>query len=553
MSIVGRNDSKGELRLFTSNSNSKINANQQYTVVLEDVRNPATPQTPVNHLIKTGEGCSIIDSGTVAANEIVSGVTNPPAVHVQIPDKSNLEESEGVIQYIENLNDHFIDLDEDNMTFSAVSSDPSAVSVSLSGLRNKRLWLEAKKYGSADITVTATAVDGFVDDVFNVTAIGLLTVNSISATSNIAGEVTDFTFNFTLESPVSPSGGDGAYLFFDFPNAFVVDSGSRIKSISPAIPGGCTSSRSVGNSSVFCYANTTISAGTYTVTLGELTNPPSAGSYGDVVVDTRNGGGTTYDKGAIATPAITASNEPTVTSPIPDQSDVEERDGVQVLIDDLNNNFNDSDGDPLTFSAISSDPLTVAVTTSGTNGRMLSIEAKKFGSATITVTATAIDGSVDDEFDVDAIGELIIHSINSSSLAAGQMTNLTVNFTLETTVSDANGDGAYLYFDLPTQYGVGDSTVITVTSPPLAGTTYRNAGSSNVWFIANASTIPAGTYTATIGNVTNPSSDGSYGYLELDTRDGGGTTFDIGELALSSVTGDYPWILFFPAFMQPQP
>ena len=184
---------------------------------------------------------------------------------------------------------------------------------------------------------------------------------------------------------------------------------------------------------------------------------------------------------------------------------------------------------------------------------MLSIEAKKFGSATITVTATAIDGSVDDEFSVDAIGELTIHSIASSSDAAGQMNNLTVNFTLETTVSDANGDGAYLYFDLPAQYGVGGSTVISVTSPPVAGTTYRNAGSSDVWFIANASTIPAGTYTATISNVTNPGSDGSYGYLELDTRDGGGTTFDIGDYALPSIGGDFPWFLFTPAFVQSQP
>ena len=103
------------------------------------------------------------------------------------------------------------------------------------------------------------------------------------------------------------------------------------------------------------------------------------------------------------------------------------------------------------------------------------------------------------------------------------------------------------------QYGVGDSTAISITSPPVAGTTYRNAGSFDVWFIANASTIPAGTYTASISNVTNPGSVGSYGYLELDTRDGGLTMFDIGDFALPSVNGDFPWIIFTPASVKPQP
>ena len=543
MAINNRNDSTAKIMMYSSNGSAVITGGVTYTVVINNVQNPASPGPIDAHTVRTFNGNGQVDIGSIAGEDIVAGASNPPAVSSQIPDKSNLEESEGVTQYVANLNNHFIDLDGDTLNFTASSSDSSTVGVSLSGANNRTLSLQAKKFGSADITVTATSADGFVDDTFNVSTIGALGMNSVSSSSNTAGQTTTLTFSLTLETASSDSNGDGAYIYFDLPSQYGVTDGSTTVTVSsPSVAGSTHVSEGLSNV-WFIASASTIPAGTYTVTISHVTNPGSAGSYGNANVDTRNGGGTTYDKGSIALPTIGASNAPTVTSPISDQTDVQERDGVQQIVADLNNHFDDADGDTLTFTASSSDPLTVGVTTSGTNGRILSIEAKKYGSATITVTATSSDGAVDDEFDVDAIGELVINSISSSSDVASQTTDLTVNFTLETTVTDSGGDGAYLYFNYPSQYGIDGSTAISVTSPSVPGTTHQSAGASDVWFIASASTIPAGTYTAVISNVTNPSSGGSYGNLELDTRDGGSTIFDISSSALPSIAaGSVPTV-----------
>lgn len=383
---------------------------------------------------------------------------------------------------------------------------------------------------------------------------GAITNISVSETSLVASEISTYTFTFTPQTTInSGMWCDGAYFWFDFDDDFTV-SGATLDSITPSISGMSINGRNDSNGQVRMYTTSGAIAGgqQYTVVLSGIQNPATPQTPVNHQIRTGEGC-STIDSGSIAANTIVsgATNPPAVQSQIPDKSNLEESEGVIQYVVDLNNNFLDLDGDTMTFSASSSDSSVVAVTLSGPNNRTLSIEAKKYGSATITVTATSIDGSVDDDFTVSAIGELIINSITSSSDVAGQTTDLTVNFTLETTVSDAGGDGAYLYFGLPTQYGVDDSTAITVTSPSVAGTIFRNAGASDIWFIATASTIPAGTYTATISNVTNPSSGGSFGDLELDTRDGGGTTFDIGAFALPSITGDFPWILFIPAFVAP--
>lgn len=385
---------------------------------------------------------------------------------------------------------------------------------------------------------------------------GSISSISVSETSLVASEISTYTFTFTPQTLInSGSWCDGAYFWFDFDDDFTV-SGATLVSITPSISGMSINGRTDSNGQVRMYTSSASGAITggqqYTVVLSGIQNPATPQTPVNHQIRTGEGC-STIDSGTVAANTIVsgATNPPAVQSQIPDKSNLEESEGVIQYVANLNNNFIDLDGDTMTFSAISSDSSVVAVSLSGTNNRTLSIEAKKYGSVTITVTATSSDGSVDDNFVVSAIGELIINSISSSSDVPGQTTDIMVNFTLETIVSDAGGDGAYLYFDLPTQYGVDDSTAITVTSPSVAGTSYRNAGISNVWFIATASTIPAGTYTATISNVTNPSSGGSFGNLDLDTRDGGSTIFEIGDIALPLITEDFPWVIFMPAFVNP--
>lgn len=537
MNINSRNDSTAKINMYTGSGS--IQANTTYTVVISGIQNPSVAQTPDAHYIRTGDGDGTIDSGYVSANAITAAASNPPVVQSQIADKSSLLESDGIITYVANLDSHFLDSDGDAITYSVLSSDSSVVAVALTGAGNDALTLQAKKYGTATITVTATTSDGSVSDTFNVTAIGQMAVNSSSSSTNVAGADSTFTFNITLESNVVP--GDAAYFWFDFPNDYGVDSGSVITSVSPSF--SYTSRYNSGSSVVYLTANSTIPAGTYTVTMSGVANPASAGSYGSVSIDTRDGSGTTYDKGSVALATITAAQAPTVIEQLSDLSSVKEAQGIIEIVSDLNDNFSDADGDTITFTVSSSDTSTVVATTSGTNGKVLSIEAKKYGTADITVTATTSDGSVSDTFSVSTIGALTFNSISSSTDVASYATTLSMSVTLESAVSDSGGDGAYLYFKLPSAYDVNNSSVITLTSPSVSGTTHVNTSSKHIWFIADASTISAGTYQVAISNVTNPSTGGSFGVISLDTRDGGSTIFDEGNITLPSIAaGSTPTI-----------
>lgn len=546
MNITSRSDSQGRIMMYSSNSGAVITGGQSYTVVINNIQNPTTAQTPVNHVIQTNKGSGTLDQGQIAATPITAAASNPPTVSSQIPDKSNLYESDGALQYVSDLNDNFTDSDGDTLTFTVSSSDSSTVSASTSGTNGQILTITANKHGYADITVTATSSDGSVDDTFRVYTIGEIPVSSVSESSLETTATSSYTFVFTPETTVNSSNWiDGAYFVFDLDNDFTVSS-STLGSISPAISGMSINSRSDSLGRIQMYTNSGAITGgtTYTVVINNIQNPTSAQTPVNHKINTGDGADI-IDYGEIAAHTITTAvtNPPTVSLAIPNKSNLRESDGALQYIADLNNHFTDSDGDTLTFTASSSDASVVSVSTSGTNGRILTLQAHKYGMVDINVTATASDGAVSDTFSVSTIGALTINSITSSSDVASYTTDITVNFTLEQTVSDAGGDGAYLYFDLPVQYGVDDNTTVNVTSPSISGSSHRDSGSSNVWFIASASTIAAGTYTAVISNVTNPSSGGSYGNLLLDTRDGGSTTFDEGSLTLPSIAaGSLPTV-----------
>ncbi len=544
MAINNRNDSTGTIRMYRSGSSGSIQGGQSYTVVISGIVNPAIPQIPGNHTITTSGGSGTIDSGSVAASEIVAATSNPPAVTTQISDRTELEESQGLVQHVADLNSNFVDLDGDTLTFTASSSDTTVADVVLSGANNRVLSLRANKFGTATITVRATSVDGFIEDQFNVSTIGAMTVNSISSTNDVAGGQTNITVNLTLESQVDRSSGDGAYIVFDLPNSFIVDSSSVIQSITPTPPGSFSSNRSVGASSVFMINDTSFGPGTYTVEFGPVTNPGTAGAPGDILISTVNGSSLTFDKGTIAAPAIGAAGTPTVTSPIADRINLREALGSVIHVADLNSNFNDSDGDTLTFTATSDDTSVVSVTNTGANGGVLSLQANKFGTADVTVRATASDGFVEDTFTVTTIGQLSIDSINPTSNFASQEADYSFTFTLETAVSRASGDGAYIVFDFPDDYGLDSNTLIKSISPDPGGSSdvNRNESTATISYRNTSNDIAAGTYTVVVGPVTNPSSPGSAGSMMISTVDGSSTTFDDGSLATPVIQTNEPTV-----------
>ena len=95
------------------------------------------------------------------------------------------------------------------------------------------------------------------------------------------------------------------------------------------------------------------------------------------------------------------NNPPTVDQPLGDVS----VDGANDVTIDLAAVFGDAEGDPLTFTAVSSDGAIVTVAVSG-NNLVLSFPGGQAGSADVTVTATDSSGaSVSDTFAVTVTGD----------------------------------------------------------------------------------------------------------------------------------------------------
>lgn len=532
MNINGRIAATSTIRMYSGNSSAQITAGQSYTVVISGLQNPATVQTPVNHIITTGEGSGTVDSGSLAAHAIVAAATTP-SVTSPIPDVSGLEESAGVTQYIADLNNHFTDGDGDTLTFGAISSDPSTVAVTLSGADNRTLSLEALKYGSADITVTASSANppGSVDDTFNVTTIGALTINSISSTSDVAGAATDLVLNFTLGAVVSDAGGDGAYLYFDLPTGYGVGSAS-IAVTSPAVAG--TTNSNAGSANVWFIATpSTIAAGTYTATISGVTNPGAGGSYDDIILDTRNGGGTTYEKGSIALPAIASANAPTVTTPISDQI-IAAEDGATIVEADLNNVFTDGDADPLTFTVEAGHDTAIA--TASITGDELSVTGVATGTTTITIKADDFDdGSVTDSFDVTVLGLLTPADVQPASLTAGATGDVTITLSPDTTLI-ASDQIVVVY---PAGFTVNTATLGSVSPATATLNLFANA-SNSVLQIASGSFASASSISITLQNITNPGTAGPSGDYTIRAQDSGDTVFAIATVAGGTLLAPEP-------------
>jgi hypothetical protein len=541
MSINNLNDSNGTIRMYSGNGSAQITGGQQYTVVLNSIQNPALAQTPDNHQIRTGDGSSIVDTGAVSATPITSGATNPPVVQVLIPDAPGLFEADGLVEHVANLNNNFLDGDGDTMTYSAVSSDPTTVSVSLSGPNNRTLSLEAHRYGSATVTVTATAVDGSVDDTFTVTTIGEIPIASVSEGSLIVSDSTSYTFVFTPETTInSLTWSDGAYFAFDLDDDFTV-SGATLGSITPSIPGMAITSTNDSSGRILMVTTTgEITGGQqYIVVLNGVQNPGTPQTPDAHVIRTLDGGSGTIDEGTIAAKAVTAAptNPPTVQQVIPDVVDLEESAGVVEHVSDLNTHFIDIDGDTMGFSAVSSDPSTVAVSLSGPNNQTLSILALRFGAADVTVTATSIDGSADDTFSVTTIGALSVDSVAEGSLDSSASTTYTFQVTPETGISSANwSDGAYFVFDLDDDFAVSGATLGSIT-PAIPGMAINSTSDTNgrIQMVTSTGEIVGGQqYTVVLNGVQNPATPQTPVAHRISTGDGT-ETVDTGIIAANPI------------------
>jgi len=160
----------------------------------------------------------------------------------------------------------------------------------------------------------------------------------------------------------------------------------------------------------------------------------------------------------------------------------------------LSNHFTDADGDPITYVVSSSDP--VVATVSETAGTLTVTEGTAYGTATITVTATANGKSVAETFD-------FIYSFAStqSMFFDGTNSHVTKN-SLDTTIT-LHGFSIWFKPGLPYVYGIPGSNIMrclcgwggsdfTIT----LGGSYFGPATNNLITVANVNYLWSYTSTA---------------------------------------------------------
>ena len=274
-------------------------------------------------------------SATQPMGVTVQAVNHPPTVVGTLDDRT-LSPGDTVTEDVAGL---FEDPEGDELTFSASSSDTAVATASLDG---SSLTVVAVADGSATVTVTATdTADKSSSTGFTVTVEGPnlapVPVDSIPAQSLVTGD------SVTLDVA-----------------AFFTDPNNDALTYSVATSDAAVATASVSGSMVTINA---VGAGTATVT---VTASDPDGLSADQAVSVTVPGPRTV--GTIDAVSLKVGHDATI---------------------DVASNFDDPDGDMLTYAAESSD---TTVATASASGSEVTITAVALGTASVTVTASDPDG-----------------------------------------------------------------------------------------------------------------------------------------------------------------
>jgi len=281
----------------------------------------------------------------------IDNVNDPPEILQSI---GNREYDEGFGTSNVNLGTIFSDPDGDVLTFSATSSNPSIVTVSVSG---STLTISEEGIGFASVTVTAT--DGSLETDHSFLAI----VNNINDAPELISPIDDQSFaEYFASATVNISE------VFEDPDGDIL----QITAIS-------------SNTSV---VTAEISGSTLTMMeqgLGTST----------VTVTASDGSLTVSDQFIVTVGNV--NDPPVVVNPQPDKTFQEGFVSVSISLATI---FSDQDGDVLTLSAQSSDSDIVSVSLSGTT-----LTLNETGLGTVEITVSASDGILEatDQFVVDVL------------------------------------------------------------------------------------------------------------------------------------------------------
>ena len=255
----------------------------------------------------------------------------PPLARGKVPDQTIITGRNAVV----NLSTYFTEPDGQTLTYSAVSADPA---VAVTSLAASALTVSAVGKGATNVTVTATDTGGLTaQHVFRVTV-----PNRVPET---LGAIPDQTLD------------PGQMITVDLSLYFTDPDGDQLT-----------------------YSTIVSAPDVVTLTISDHLLQVDGTGRGTTAVTV-----TAHDPEGLTvsqTFEVTIRSRPPVSvRPVPDQTvNTGETIGLNVSA-----YFDDPDGDPLTYDAVSADPGTVAATASGAD---VSISGVARGEATVTVVAS---------------------------------------------------------------------------------------------------------------------------------------------------------------------
>ena len=332
------------------------------------------------------------DGNTVSDAFDVAVLNRAPTVASAIADATIVNETG---THKASLSGVFIDADEDSLTISAVSSDETVATASVSA-DYATLTVSAQAHGTATITVIANDGNGgSVEDTFTITVKTAPTV--ASAIADVSELEVDATHKVSLSGVFSDADGD----------SLTVTASSSNDAVATVAVAADYSNLTVGSKA----------AGTATITV------TSQDADGNTISD------------AFDVTVVKANSAPTVTSAINDATIINESRAHQVSLTGV---FTDADQDSLTITATSSDEQAATLSVSA-DYSTLTVSAQSRGTTTITVTAAdGNGGAVKDTFTVTVKAAPVVAS------AIADVSELEIDATHEVSMSgvfsDADGD-----------------------------------------------------------------------------------------------------------------
>ena len=285
------------------------------------------------------------DEGNPISPTAPTPTNRAPQASQAIPDQAVLASGDKQLD----LQGYFIDPDGDPLTFSAISDDTRVVTAAVAG---SVLTINAVGPGTADVTVTAADPDGLTA----AQSFAVTTEPPPNRPPRAAAPIPDRTLRLnqtdtdTVDLGPHFTDPDGDTLTFTATSA-------NTRVVTAAVAGSTLTINAVG--------------------------PGTA----DVTVTAADPDGLTAAQTFAVTTEPQPNRAPRAAAPIPDRTLRLNQTDTDTV--DLRPHFTDPDGDPLTFTAISSD---TRVVTAAVAGSTLTVTAVSPGTADVTVTAADLAG-----------------------------------------------------------------------------------------------------------------------------------------------------------------